>query len=109
MHHIVSKFRKFAKYIYNSPKVKEKLNSLKSNNRDTIHIALYLRTCWNSDLEMLGIVLKLKSVIMSLVHYLKIVGGRKEFNYKHLPDLSKKGFVLIEGLCLILQPFKNVT
>ena len=48
VHHIVSKFRKFSKYIKNSPKAKEKIEQVdlmaKSNNCDTINIALYMRT-----------------------------------------------------------------
>lgn len=110
---IVSKFRKVAKYIKNSPKCKEKIEHFdqmaRASNRDTIHIALDVRTRWNSVLEMLMSMLKLKTGITSFLYHLKTVAGRKEFNYKKLPDVSEQDWVLIEGVCLVLQPFKNVT
>jgi hypothetical protein len=110
---MVSKFRKVAKYIKHSPKAKEKIEHfdhvVKSNNRDTINILLNVRTRWNSALDMLTSMLKLRKGIQSFAHYLKTVDGRKEFNYKKLPDLSEQDWVLIEGICLVLQPFKNVT
>ena len=110
---IVSKFRKIAKYVKISPKAKEKIEQFdamaRSNNRDTIHISLDVRTRWNSALEMLANMLKLKSAIMSFVHHLNTVDGKREFNYKKIPDLLEQEWVLIEGLCLILQPFKRVT
>ena len=52
---VVSKFRKVAKYVKNSPKAKEKIEHFdamaKSNNRDTIHVSLDVRTRWNSVLD----------------------------------------------------------
>ena len=110
---LTSKFRSIAKYVKNSSKAKEKIENFdamsKSNNRDTIHVSLDVRTRWNSALEMLASLLKLKSGLQSFAHYLKTSDGKKEFSYKKLPDVTQQDWVLIEGLCVVLQPFKNVT
>jgi len=84
---IIAKFRNIAKYVKNSPKAKKIENfdaMAKSNNRDTIHI--FLRTRWNSALEMLAN-LRLKTAVHSFVHYLKTTDGKK-FSYKKLPDVT---------------------
>ena len=109
---IVAKFRNIAKYVKNSPKAKEKVENFdamaKSNNSETIHISLDVRTRWNSALEMLASLIRLKTGVHSFVHYLKTTDGKKEFSNKILPDVTEQDWVLIEGLCVILQPFKNV-
>jgi hypothetical protein len=85
---IVSKFRKVAMYIKNSPKAKEKIeyfdHMAKSNNHDTINILLDVRTRWNSASEMLTSMLKLKMGLQSFIHYLKTVDGRKELKLQEV-------------------------
>ena len=111
---IVSNFRSIAKYVKNSPKAKEKIENFdamsKSINRHTIHVSLDVRTRWNSALEMLTSLLKLKSGLQKFAHYLKTSDGKKKLSYKkNLPNVTEQNWVLIEGLCVVLQPFKYVT
>jgi hypothetical protein len=69
----VSKLRTIAKYVKNSPRAKEKLAQIGGNNinRDTITILLDVRTKWNSALDMLMSMLKWKTALVSILHYLK--------------------------------------
>jgi len=60
-------------------------------------------------ISMLASLHKLKSGLYSFAHNLKTSDGKKEFSYKKLPNVSGQDWVLIEGLCVVLQPFKNVT
>jgi hypothetical protein len=108
---IVSKFRTMAKYVKNSPKAKEKLLQFggSSSNRDTITVLLDVRTRWNSALDMLMSMMKLKAAFVTFLYHLGTSDGKKEFNRKVLPSISEEEWIFIEGLCLILTPFKNVT
>ena len=109
----VLKFRNLAKYVKNSCKAKEKIrhfdSTLESKYRDTIHISLDVKTRWNSALDMLQSLIKMKIGLQSFVHYVNTSAGKKEFNYKKLPNFSERDWLLMEGLCLVLQPFKEVS
>ena len=110
---VVSKFRHVAKYIKNSPKAKEKVmqfgggNAIK--NRDRVTLLLDVRTRWNSALDMIQSVLKIKSALVTFLLHLSTTDGRKEFNRKKLPLITEEEWIFLEGLCYILTPFKNAT
>jgi hypothetical protein len=110
----VTKFRTVAKYVKNSPKAKEKLvqfggSTRATNNRDTVTVVLDVRTRWNSALDMLMSMLKLKPAFVTFMLHLETSDGKREFNRKGLPKISEREWIFIEGLCWILTPFKNVT
>ena len=110
---IVSKFRNVVRYIKNSPKAKEKVMQFGGlniiDNRDTFTLRLDVRTRWNSVLDMLLSMLKLKAPLGTFLLHLTTAEGKKEFNQKKLPQITETEWVFIEGLCNILNPFKNAT
>ena len=79
----VSKFCTVAKYVKNSPKAKEKLLLFAGTitNRDTITL-LDVRVRWNSALDMLMIMLKVKSAFVTFMLHLQTADGKREFNCK---------------------------
>ena len=91
---IIAKFRNIAKYVKNSPKAKEKVENFdamaKSNNSETIHISLDVRTRWNSALEMLASLIRLKTGVNSFVHYLKTTDGKKNLVTKNCRMIRNK-------------------
>jgi hypothetical protein len=109
---VVSKLRPVAKYVKNSPKAKEKLiqfGGSPNNYRDTVTIELDVRTRWNSALDMLTSILELKTSFVTFLHHLRTSEGKEEFNRQTLPPTSEEEWIFIDGLCLVLTPFKNVT
>jgi hypothetical protein len=75
----VSNFRTVAKYVKNSPKAKEKLLQFAGTvaNRDTITVMLDVRTRWNSALDMLMSMLKVKSAFVTFMLHLKTADGKR--------------------------------
>ena len=109
---LVSKFRDVAKYIKNPPKAKEKVIQFggnTSNNRDTVSVLLDVRTRWNSALDMLLSMLKIKPALVTFLLHLETSDGRKEFHNKKLRSISEVEWIFIESLCNVLTPFKNAT
>jgi hypothetical protein len=80
-----------------------------SEYKDTITVLLDVRTRWNSALDMLMSTLKWKTALVTSLHHLKSADRKKAFNRKTLPSMSEKVWIFIEGLCLVLTPFKRVT
>ena len=58
---------------------------------------------------MLVKLIRLKTPLKSFLDYLTSPEGKKEFNRKILPRIDEKEWALVTGVCMLLQPFHNVT
>jgi len=72
-------------------------------------LVLDVSTLWNSAYGMLTKILKHKDSIISFLHYLKTSAGRREFSNEKLPTLSTMQWASMEGLCILLKPFYELT
>ena len=115
----VSDIRKIATFIKNSTAAKEKLQYFEGASNETggivdidaplLTLVLDVSTRWNSAYDMLTKILKHKDSIISFLHYLKTSAGRREFSNKKLPTISSMQWACIEGLCILLKPFYELT
>jgi hypothetical protein len=98
------------KYIKNSPKAKEKVQSyLKEQNGCILMVTLDVCTCWNSTFDMLMKFIQLNDGIQQFLVHLKSMNGKREFNRKYLPDLEEEDWTLLSGVHVLCQPFKDAT
>lgn len=117
----VSDIRKIASYIKNSTMAKEKLQLFEAASRGRSDVAtndadsslltmvLDVATRWNSAYDMLTKMLRHKDSIISFLNFLKTAAGRSEFGQKKLPTLCAMQWASIEGLCILLKPFYELT
>ena len=65
------------------------------DNRDTFTLLLDVRTRWNSALDMLLSMLKLKAPLGTFLLHLTTAEGKKEFNQKKLPQITETEWFLL--------------
>ena len=127
---IVHKFRTIVKFIKNSTKCKEKLDTLQmiidsiedingnlaqQSNKDgtvTKTVLLDVWTRWNSTFTMLRRLVDMQSELVTfLLWYHNPMTQQKEFrgNRTKLPGVSEREWAVVTGLCYVLQPFSVAT
>ena len=107
---LVSRVRKIVKFIKNSPKAKEKITSyLGSKGEKMIMVTLDVRTRWNSAYDMILKFLSLKDAIDQFLVFLSTSSGRREFPARRFDFIIEEEWALLSGLCVLLEPFKEVT
>ena len=118
----VSDIRKIAVYIKNSTMAKEKLQLFEAAartgrsdvatndaNSPLLTLVLDVATRWNSAYDMLTKMWRHKDSITSFLNFLKTAAGKSEFGRKKLPTLSEMQWASMEGLCVLLKPFYELT
>jgi len=107
---VVTKLRKITKYIRSSVVAKEKLAHYQNlTGTKNLHVELDVRTRWNSTYKMLVNLIRLKTPLKSFLDYLTSPEGKREFSRKTLPRIDEKEWALVNGVCMLLQPFHKVT
>ena len=110
---LVFKLRKITKYIKNSTKCKEILETMQivGQCEKVLWVLLDVCTRWNSTLKMLTRALELKEPITKFLKFYKSPRGKKEFcgAETKLAEVEEKEWALISGICYLLGSFDSAT
>lgn len=110
---LVEEVRKLTSFVKNSTKSTEKIQSIQRALAadDTLKVKMDVRTRWNSTLDMLNRIIRMKSAINDFLSFYNSAEGAHEYrsNRTKLHRLTDEDWALLEGLCYLLTCFSKAT
>lgn len=108
---LVSRVCAIVKFIKNSPKAKDKISTfMEAVDEHVVIVTLDVWTRWNSAYNMIMKVLSLKESIQQFLMFLSTNAGKREFSTtRRFPLITENEWAILAGLCVLLEPFKEVT